>query len=170
MKIRKYFLYLVFLISMFTLTPTWAQSPNNQPIHIVADSALRDEKQGLTLYTGNVKMEQGNLVIDADRISIVSQNDEVTTITAHGQPAHFFQGQTEDQMPVTGYGNTIEYQRSEERIHLQEQASIEQNGSTVKGDSILYFINERLVKADSSQSDRVEVVIPPRIDSEEVQP
>ena len=35
----------------------------DQPIHITADQALRDEKQGKTVYSGNVHMTQGSLKI-----------------------------------------------------------------------------------------------------------
>ena len=33
-----------------------------QPISIKADKAVRDEKQGFTIYSGNVIMEQGSLL------------------------------------------------------------------------------------------------------------
>ena len=61
-------------------------------------------------------------------------------------------------------GDTIEYYRAEDRVHLRDNAQVEQDGSTVRGDRIDYFINQQLVKAaadDSDASRRVEVVIPP---------
>ena len=48
-------------------------------------------------------------------------------------------------------------------MHLNGQAYIEQDGSTVSGETIEYFITEQRVKADSNHSQegsRVEVVIP----------
>ena len=52
-------------------TPPVAALPDDrdQPIRIEADEALRDEKQGFTRYEGNVKMDQGSLHIEADRIT-----------------------------------------------------------------------------------------------------
>jgi len=38
----------------------------DQPIRITADTAIRDEKQGFTVYTGNVHMIQGSLDILAN--------------------------------------------------------------------------------------------------------
>jgi lipopolysaccharide export system protein LptA len=58
----------------------------------------------------------------------------------------------------------IEFYRIEERIQLRLDARLEQDGSTIRGDKIDYFIPEQLVKAtgdDSDNSRRVEVVIPP---------
>jgi len=62
--------------------------------------------------------------------------------------------------------NIIEYYKMEDRIHLRDNAQVEQDGSTVAGDTIDYFITEQLVRADSNQaetSSRVEVVIPAQV-------
>ena len=42
----------------------------DQPIHITADKALRDEKKGVTIYSGNVQMVQGSLELEADTLTI----------------------------------------------------------------------------------------------------
>ena len=61
-------------------------------------------------------------------------------------------------------GEIIEYYRQEERLHLLRNAQLEQDGSTVRGNRIDWFITEELVKAasdDADESSRVIVVIPP---------
>jgi len=135
----------------------------DQPIRITADQALRDEKQGFTVYSGNVKMDQGSLHIDADKITIYHAEEDADRIVAEGSPAHL-QQQPEPEKPLMhAEALIIEYFKSEERVQLREAAKIEQDGSIVTGDTIDYFIAEQLVKADSNQSDagsRVEVVIP----------
>ena len=58
----------------------------------------------------------------------------------------------------------IEYYQREQKVHLREEARIEQDGAIVTGDSIDYFIAQELVKADSDdarEGNRVQVVIPP---------
>ena len=69
-------------------------------------------------------------------------------------------------------GRIIEYYKEEERVHIREDAKLEQGGSTVSSDSIEYFINQELVKATtdadaSGTTRRVEVVIPPSMVEEE---
>jgi lipopolysaccharide export system protein LptA len=69
-----------------------------------------------------------------------------------------------DSALMHAHGDVIEYYRSEERVHLRDNAQVEQDGSTVRGDRIDYFIDQQLVKAAADESDvgrRVEVVIPP---------
>ena len=135
----------------------------DQPIRITADQALRDEKQGFTVYSGNVNMDQGTLHIDADRITVYHLEDEADRIVAEGSPAHL-QQQPEPEKPlVHAQARVIEYSKAEDRVRLREAARIEQDGSIVTGDTIDYFITEQLVRADSNQEDtgsRVEVVIP----------
>ena len=65
--------------------------------------------------------------------------------------------------PVKARAEVIEYHKIEERIHLISNAHIEQDGSTVTGQSINYYVAEQKIMADSDtsdESDRVEVVIP----------
>lgn len=140
----------------------------SQPIHISADKALRDEKQGFTVYEGNVRMQQGSLQITAQRLTVFHQVEEADRILAEGNPAHMQQRPEPEKSLMHARGKTIEYFKSEERVLLRENASVEQDGSKVTGDSIEYLIDEQLIRADSEGAGgdsngqgkpRVEVVI-----------
>jgi len=134
-----------------------------QPIHIVADEAVRDERSGLTIYRGNVRMNQGTIRIEADRITIYRLETEGDKIVAEGSPAHMRQQPEPGSAPMNAWGDSIEYYRTEGRVQLRDDAQLEQDGSTVRGDRIDYFIDEQLVKAAADEKDtgrRVEVVIP----------
>ena len=145
----------------------------DQPIHISADKALRDEKQGFTIYSGNVEMEQGSMRLEADKLTIYHLTDDVEKIVAEGRPAKMQQQPELDKAVVHAHADVIEFFRSEDRVHLQTNARIEQDGAVVSGDSIDYFIAEELVKADSDQAvegNRVNVVIPPTAKSDTAKP
>ena len=137
----------------------------DQPIRINADQLLRDDKLGLTVYTGEVHMSQGSLHIAADQITIYGSGENADRIVAEGQPATLEQQPDPDKGRVHARADTIEYYQIEERVHLEGNASIEQDGATVSGETIDYFIAEQLVKADSNltrEGNRVQVVIPAR--------
>ncbi len=152
------------------LAPSLAAGPaqaletdQEQPIRISADQALRDEKQGFTVYRGNVRMDQGSLQIEADSITIYHTAEEADRIVARGKPARMQQQPDPTRGPVHARAAVIEYFKSEERVHLREDAHIEQDGSTGSGETIDYFIREQRVRADSNQGrdgSRVEVLIP----------
>ncbi len=72
----------------------------DQPIHITADQALRDEKKGMTVYSGNVHMSQGSLRISADKITIFHSTEELDRVIAEGSPATLQQQPDPDKGPV----------------------------------------------------------------------
>ena len=143
---------------------------SEQPIRITADTAIRDEKQGFTVYTGNVHMIQGSMDIVADTITIFHETAQADKIVAEGKPAKMQQKPSVDEPLVRARAEIIEYYKIEDRVHLKINAHITQDGASVTGDSIDYYISEQLVKADSEQSPdgkRVQVVIPPNVIREE---
>jgi lipopolysaccharide export system protein LptA len=140
-----------------------------QPIHITADQALRDEKQGMTVYSGNVQMNQGTLRISADKITIYHMKEDLDRVIAEGSPATLQQQPDDEGGLVNARARIITYYKIEDRVHLQQEAHIERDGSIVTGDSIDYLIAEQLVRADSDQEQegsRVQVVIPPQASEE----
>lgn len=152
------------LVAALTATQAAAlPDDRDQPIRIEADQALRDEKQGFTRYEGNVRMDQGSLKIEADRITVYHDQREADRIIAEGSPASLQQQPEPDKGLVKARARLIEYFKSEDRVRLSREANIEQEGSIVTGDSIDYYITKQLVRADSDKSredSRVQVVIP----------
>ena len=153
------------LAAAMLTTPVATALPEDrdQPIRIEADEALRDEKQGFTRYRGNVKMDQGTLRIEADEVTVYHVDQEADKIVAQGNPARMQQQPEPEKGLIKARAQTIEYYKNDDRVQLLNNASIEQDGSTVTGDSIEYFIGEQRVRADSDRSredSRVQVVIP----------
>lgn len=132
-------------------------------IQITADRAMRDEKKGLTIYSGNVVLDQGSLHISADKIIVFRINEEGDKIVATGQPALVQQQPAVDEELMRAHAEVIEYFKAEDRLRLRSGAQIEQGGSTVKGNIIDYYINAQLVKAGSDKTredSRVTTIIP----------
>ncbi len=135
----------------------------DQPIRIEADEALRDEKQGFTRYRGNVRMDQGTLRIEADVVTIYHVEQDADKIVAQGKPARMQQQPEPEKGLIKAEAETIEYYKNEDRVQLLDSARIQQDGSTVTGDSIEYLIGMQRVRADSDRDrgdSRVQVVIP----------
>ncbi|MDP4651677.1 MAG: lipopolysaccharide transport periplasmic protein LptA [Haliea sp.] len=138
-------------------------SDREQPIRISADQALRDERQGFTEYTGNVRLQQGSLQIQANKLTIFHQTEAADRILAEGSPARLQQQPSQDKAIIHAAALSIEYFKSQERVKLIRKARIEQEGSIVTGDTIDYFMAEQRVRADAGRREdggRVEVVIP----------
>lgn len=153
-------------------------SDSLQPVHINANSAVHDDRKGVTIYTGDVIISQGSLMIKADIVIIhKNENNEIDRIISTGKPAHLQQQPEPEKETVHARGRTIKYFLDGELVQLIGNASLIQEDSTVISEQIDYYIKEQKVKAqgslalpgseqDSGRSKRVEVVIPPRKNSQ----
>ena len=156
------------LLAGLCATPAHAlPEDREQPIHITADKAVRDEKRGLTVYSGNVEMRQGSMELEADTLTIYHEANDANKIVARGAPARMRQQPEIDKGLVHAHAAIITYLRDVERVNLRKGAHLERDdGTLVTGDSIDYFIIKQLVKAESDRNDednKVVVVIPPSV-------
>ena len=161
---------LVLLASLQTVVTHALPDDGDQPIRLTADKALRDEKNGVTIYTGNVEMKQGSLELEADQLTIYHTSDDASEIVAKGNPAKMRQLPELGKGLVHAHANIIKYFKDEDRVHLQTNAHIEQDGSVVDGDSIDYLMKKQLITAQSDQSrtgNKVVVIIPPSVQNTE---
>ena len=145
------------------------ESDRDQPIEVIADRALRDDIRGYTVYSGDVRLTQGSLVIEADKITIFHKTRSADRVVALGQPSRMQQQQNPGEPPMHAQALRIVYLVEAERIQLRDAARVEQDGAVVNGDTIDYLIPEQIVRADTQgdSGGRVQVVIPAaRIESE----
>lgn len=154
--------------------PTQAlESDRDQQIEIESDRAEFREKEGITVYSGNVRMSQGSMLLTADNMKIYTADGDVNKLVATGNRAYFEQLPAEDQQKVVAQGEMIEYILADDVINLVGQASITQEGATLNGNRITYDVRNHLLKANSASSsggantsgssnsgERVKVVIP----------
>jgi len=104
--------------------------------------------------------------LEADTLTIYHNTDVADEIIAEGNPAKMRQQPELDKAIVHARARVITYYKNEDRVHLQTDARIEQEGAVVDGDAIDYFIAKQLITAESDQSredDKVVVVIPPSV-------
>lgn len=167
----KPYIGLLVLLANFQAVATHAlPNDGDQPIHLTADKALRDEKKGVTIYTGNVQMQQGSMELEADTLTIYHTSDDPSEIVAEGKPAKMRQQPELGKGVVHAQADVIKYFKNEDRVHLQTNAHIEQDGSVVDGDSIDYLMEKQLITAQSDQTrtgNKVVVVIPPSVQNTE---
>jgi lipopolysaccharide export system protein LptA len=162
------------LILAGALPPTALGLPEDRelPIEVEADRAVRDERRGYTVYTGSVRLTQGSLVIDADKLTIFHSTASAERVVALGAPARMRQRPAADEAMIRAEALRITYLAAEERVLLEDTARVEQDGATVSGERINYLIPEQLVRADAApdSEERVQVVIPAQAAADEEEP
>ena len=158
------------LIALLLIPSAWAlENDRQQPLKIVADSAVLSDKDGTATYTGNVVLTQGTLKISASRLHIKTQQGKVELVTAEGKPANFTQQPAAEQASVVATALTIDYQVKEQTLILRRKASIVQNENVFKGEEIVYEIQSQRLKAVGQTKEtpkgepgtgRVEMILP----------
>ncbi len=145
----------------------WALSGDNaQPIELEADSARIDERSGVSIYTGNVKLIQGSRRLDADRLT-VERTAAGDRLVAEGQPATFSQQPDDKPEPVEGRALHIDYHTGQERVILTGKAEVWQGGNRFASERIVYDVASDTVRGGqaspgSQPGERVRITIQPQ--------
>ncbi|MCW8884429.1 MAG: lipopolysaccharide transport periplasmic protein LptA [Motiliproteus sp.] len=152
---------------MLALSPASHALPEDkdQPIELKADSAEMDDKKGISVYIGKVFLKQGSMEIEADKITIYSDDQGVSQMIAVGRPVKFRQ-RPNPQDPLTkGFALKMDYDVGADFATFTEKAKLIQGGDTFKGDRIEFDLGKDIVSAFSDSNDpdkRVIMVLQPR--------
>lgn len=136
---------------------------SKDPINIEADNAKIIEKEGKSVYTGNVILIQGETRMTADSVTVFSESGKLTQISATGKPVRYEdKGETKDG-DISGEANLLEYYTKENRILLLNNAKLTQGRTQFSGNRIEYNTETDVVTAEVSKtgSERVQVIIEP---------
>lgn len=140
----------------------WAlESDRHQPVHIESEHAKADYKSGYTVYSGNVRLKQGSLIIEADEITIYRGDAGVSEVIAEGQPAHLQQQPEINKAPIQARANIIHYKVNKEILELQDDVFIELEESTHQGDRYEYHLQTQVLNASGVKKGRVKVTFLP---------
>ena len=146
----------------------WAlSSDRDQPIEVEADELEVREQDGISIYQGNVKLVQGSLEINADRVVIhFNEANELTMMEMTGTPATLRQ-LDDNQKEMWGEAKQIDYTQSESLLVLRDSARLRQAGDIIESDLIRINTETNRLEAGSMESEqRVKMLIQPKQDSE----
>ncbi|MDH3327308.1 MAG: lipopolysaccharide transport periplasmic protein LptA, partial [Gammaproteobacteria bacterium] len=121
------------------------------------------EKSGVSTYTGDVKLEQGSIRINADSIVVYTHNKKLQRIIASGTPARFSQKPDHQTENVHASAEHVEYSSVNGLLILLSNANMQQGSNLFSGNKIEYDTVNDILSAKSSQksNQRVKAVIQP---------
>ncbi|MDK4688093.1 lipopolysaccharide transport periplasmic protein LptA [Kingella negevensis] len=114
------------------------ESDRQQPIQIEADQGSLDQKNQVTVFTGNVIAKQGTLNMRANNVRVSQDQSGNQTIDAQGNPAYFRQMLDNNKGIAEGWGNRMEYQSQTNVVKLIGNAKIQRGGDMAQGEAISY--------------------------------
>jgi lipopolysaccharide export system protein LptA len=134
-----------------------------EPINIDADNAKILEKEGKSIYTGNVVLVQGATKVTADKITVLSKNGKLSQIVAEGSPVTYQQANQPKAPDIKAEATLVEYYALEKRIVLLNNAKLTQGKNSFSGNRIEYNAISEVVTASQSKTgkERVRVTIQP---------
>lgn len=139
---------------------------STDPVKVQADWAELDERTGESLYRGNVVVQQGRSLVEAQEIRIRAGEDGIDYFLATGEPAHMLIFDSEKNEETHAYARSMEYERAGNRVTLQEGARVQQASSSFQGERIIYNTLTQVVNAESrpggNGSGRVEIIYHPK--------
>jgi lipopolysaccharide export system protein LptA len=133
----------------------------NAPIQIEADSAVIDEPSGSAIYRGHVQLRQGAMNLQAGELSVFIKDGKAVKAIAHGRPVLLDQAASATEEAIHAEARHITFLIEEDRMLLDDQASLKQGDRLFQGAHIDYNVAKRRVNASGAGGSRVLLVLPP---------
>jgi lipopolysaccharide export system protein LptA len=92
-----------------------AKADREQPMQVGANQSQTSEKTGITVLSGDVRIDQGSLMIRADRGEFEQKEGEVNRVVLDGAPVHLEQD-IDNQGRLKADAKRIEYLLSDQKV------------------------------------------------------
>jgi len=147
------------------------KADRDKPIDLEADAVAVNDAKKTSVYTGNVILTQGTLVIHADKLVVREDAQGFQHGTSYGNPTTFKQKMEGSDQYISGSAQRIEYDGRMDKIQLYTKAWVKRGEDVVHGSYIMYDAGAEYAEvigggsqaASSGGSDgRVRAVIQPK--------
>jgi lipopolysaccharide export system protein LptA len=140
----------------------------DKPIHLESDRVLVDDVKQTSVFEGQVRLTQGTILIQADKIVVTQDKEGYKHCTATGRLASFRQKMEGSEEYMEGYGERIEYDTRADTVDFFLQARAKRGGDDVQGDHISYNTQTEIFQVNGNPNDeagpkgRAHAVIQPK--------
>lgn len=136
----------------------------DQVMQIEAGKVVMKEKEGVSQYSGNVKITQGSRIISGESITVHSKDNEVTKVVIKGEPAFFSQLNDQNE-EIKGQSNLMVFYADKDLLVMKTNAILQQKDNIFKSDKITYDTAKDIISAgnsDGADDKRVTITINPK--------
>ena len=118
----------------------------DEEVFISADYMSFNIESGNSVYTGNVKITQGKLLLTGDKITVKQEDNILKRVTVVGKPARY-NHITEVGEPISAESEQMDYIASQNKLILTVNAILEQPDHRVSSQTIIYDTQKRIIIA-----------------------
>jgi len=165
-------LSVVLLLALLSAGPVLAErADRDKPVHLEADRATVENANRTSVFTGNVVLTQGTLIIRADKMVVKEDASGFRHATAFGNLVSFRQKRDGKDEYIEGWSERMEYDGKADKVQLFKKARLKRGQDEVEGDYISYDAvseffqvtggNEK-TDTQASPAGRVRIVIQPK--------
>jgi len=122
-----------------------------EKVLIDADHMQLNMETGKSVYTGNVKISQGELVLTGDKVTLEQKDNEIKRITVIGKPARY-NHVMENGETIKAESERMVYTASQNKLVMTINASLQQPDNMVSSQKITYDTLKRIIIAGDSDS------------------
>ena len=161
---------LFFFLGILFTNPVLAELADaDKPIHIESDRATvkntgrSNNKNRVSVFTGNVVLTQGTMIIRSDKMEIEEDKDGLQGFIAYGNLVSYRQKSEGKDEYVEGWGERMEFDSRADKVEFFIQARLRRGADEVHGEYISYESKTEFFKVNNGTNknakDRVRAVI-----------
>lgn len=167
MRLKSLYYLCILLLGFFLMITfnSWALSTDRQQsATFIADHVIYNQKKGITIFTGNVSMEQGSTHLTGDEVSITTDSQgKITQMIAKGHLAHYTELPDKQKKIIDALAETIEYYPLKALAILIDNCELKQGLNSFKAPRIVYDIGKQIiVSTPTKQSVKSVIVLQPQ--------
>lgn len=134
-------------------------SDRDQPVILNSASLNVDDEKQQSVFQGNVLIRQGSIIIKAERVTTIAENDNLNKVLIEGNPASFRQ-LTDEKKEIKAQANRIEYFVNDNQLILLGNAKIAQDdGNVFAAERIVYDTERHYFDAGKSVEKNKPIVV-----------
>jgi len=146
-------LFITLLSGLLLFTQSASRAAEDvEKIFIDADHMKLNLKTGYSVYTGHVKIRQGELELTGDKVTVQQNNNEIQRITVAGKPAHY-NHVTEKGENIQAQSEHMVYTASQNKLVMTINAQLTQPGNKVNSQKITYDTMKKIVIAGDKRGE-----------------
>lgn len=141
-----------------------ARETPEDTLDLSADRMEWDAKKEVSVYHGNVRAKQGEMVLLADQLTVISDDDRVQALHAEGNARWT---QTLDSgKPLRANAGSILYQIRQRKAIMKKNVSLRVAAHQFTGEEVIYLIDEERVQTPATRKPSERVRIQLKTDSD----
>jgi lipopolysaccharide export system protein LptA len=143
------------------------KADRDKPVNLEADTVTLDDVRKISVYQGNVILNQGTMMLRADRVQVTQNAGGLDKVSATGRPVSFRQKVDGREEFIEGFADRIEFDNVRGQLELIGQAQLRRGSDELRGAQISYNANTEFYKVvgqpgAQTPSGRVRAIIRPK--------